>query len=856
MPRVEKDGDDPSTPVDPHAHDAQEYRTPTALSKLLAAEMMTSPATSRAQSYSLGNANLAFRDLNNESASLSDHLYTRGLLSGRHSDIAIIAFNHKYKLHRLILDRAPFFAAALSEPWLESTATEVVLQPEESDRNITQTAFELALKHLYGCNITSEIEADPFGLFSAGSWLEMQDLTNASINSILRQMSPENLAPLISVLTAHYYSRPGERILASAKAMLCREGWEMPMKYWDGIPGEIVREIVGGDGFYVRGEWERWVMAKRLLDRRLRQRADECGMVDPNDPNKIQAPDTLGLMSIRFDTPYRKNAMITRGTTPMLQHDKWVSLYTHPDVEPILVLLDEGIHYIHLEFEQLQYIRQARDVFGLPLLPDVVVTNALWLQLELRQRVVNAKESDLELGLSQPVEAPKEAQSVPATSNSKGKRKAPAASDNAGGASQADNEVRSGGWDASGMPRKFWIPSTDCNIVMGGNAEPVITTNPSANPTTSTPRHASRPVSGLEANDVQWATDFTSFPSANADGSNRMQGAGRTAEGAVTTPPPIAWSTFPPFRFAVEFDNPRTMKEKKRTYSRTVFYAGSFWKIYIQKLRSQKNPQLGVYLHRAKERETDGVTFSASSVDERIFTLEQEIIMRTEQRTKIRREVMTRRSAPADNQNAATAADASNALVESDNSANQSSSRRRNASHRAPAVETHVAVDSDSEEDSPTWESDIYGATPPALRSSARVPPNSSSKQTSVQLPKRAPALPPYVDPRPTIKTYFKIYSPSKGGRLLSVYESAPDKFDFSQSWGWRSSTLMLDEMFLATDLRDLSAAAAGSADRSGNANDDGAEAGGNEAPGGEDPVMKDKELKKKLRFMIVIGNL
>ena len=44
-----------------------------------------------------------------------------------------------------------------------------------------------------------------------------------------------------------------------------------------------------------------------------------------------------------------------------------------------------------------------------------------------------------------------------------------------------------------------------------------------------------------------------------------------------------------------------------------------------------------------------------------------------------------------------------------------------------------------------------------------------------------SPALPRYVDGRPTITTYFKVYSPTKAG--LSVYESAPDGFNFSQSW-------------------------------------------------------------------------
>ncbi len=32
---------------------------------------------------------------------------------------------------------------------------------------------------------------------------------------------------------------------------------------------------------------------------------------------------------------------------------------------------------------------------------------------------------------------------------------------------------------------------------------------------------------------------------------------------------------------------------------------------------------------------------------------------------------------------------------------------------------------------------------------------------------------------------------------MLSVYESAPDRFNFSQSWGWKSSTMILDDGML-----------------------------------------------------------
>jgi hypothetical protein len=63
------------------------------------------------------------------------------------------------------------------------------------------------------------------------------------------------------------------------------------------------------------------------------------------------------------------------------------------------------------------------------------------------------------------------------------------------------------------------------------------------------------------------------------------------------------------------------------------------------------------------------------------------------------------------------------------------------------------------------------------------------------------PTIPPYLDTRPVIKTYFKIYSPDKAGRLLSIYESAPEKFVVSKSWGWKSSQMVLDESGVSYDL-------------------------------------------------------
>jgi hypothetical protein len=754
---------------------------------------------------------------------LPDHLYTRGLLQGRHSDITLIAFGQRYNLHRLILDRAPFFTTALSEPWIESQNREVTLHPEEIDPSITKESFELAIRKLYGVDITQESDVEAIGLFATGCWLEMQDLIDSAIESILRQMAPDTLAFLIRLVTTNYYGRSGDRILESAKAMLSRIGWEMPLKHWDDMPGDIIRELIGSDGFFVDSEWDRWVLAKRLLDRRLRQAAVEAGLMQRGQKPVPQAPNSMRLMAVRFDGVYRQNAL-TASHASSDTHGDWLALYTTPDIERILVLLDEGIHYIHMDYEQLDFIRNARDVFGLPVMPERVISNALWQQLSLRQRVLNTDESAQELGLCQTPPEPQTPNAGTKTEgglSSKGKEKEVAVVE--------DRDAESDSWDGNGKPRKFWIPSSDCNIVLGNGADPVVTTS------TSFQRHATRLSASIQPEDAQWATDFASTPSTFTNPNARMDQSLRPISaggGNAGQPQPIAYTEFPPFRFSAEFPNPRFLKEKKRVYSRTVSYAGSLWNIYIQKVRSAKNVQLGVYLHRAKDREGDEATHGNSlsqqnngSVDERIGQLEREMIMRSERRDIRRnaRNMLNDQAAEEDTSGSGGDPDS----TPTRNPLFLSSSLGRRRSTNVPRI-THnfpLATSPPTDGDSPAFPITSYSPSPSDASYSSdddddEFYPNPTRTRRSI-----APALPAYVDARPTIKTYFKIYSPSKGGRMLSIYESAPDRFNFSQSWGWKSSTLMLDEVALGT---------------------------------GEEEGVERKGLRGegKLRFMVVIGNL
>lgn len=728
------------------------------------------------------------------------------MLNGRHSDITIHAFGARYALHKLLLDRAPFFSSALSEPWFESSAKEINLHPEDIDSNITQAAFELALKRLYGCNITSEEDKEAIGLFATGCWLEMPDLIESSVTSILRQMSPAKLASLIRLVTSNYYGKSGERILSSAKAMLCREGWEMPIRYWDGIAGDIIREIIGGDGFFVAGEWERWVLAKRILDRRLKTRAIELGLFEKSGKCKQAPPDTMNFLAIRFDTVYRKNSASSGRQIPE-SWDSWLPLYTSPDVAALLVLLDEGIHYVHLSFEQLQKIREQQDVMGLPVMPEKVISNALWMSMELRQKVVNAKETDMELGLSfasleklgemahEGADAGK-ASSVETGVPPLDKGKQVDTNDH----DEEEDDMQSGSWDGNGKPRKFWIPYSDSTSVMGGNPDVIAAANGSRPWMT---RHLSRFSASLDPQDVQWASDFTTAVKDKA----QTQTSGRS--GPSEPLPSISYSHYPPFRFAAEFPNPKNLKEKKRVYSRTVWYAGSLWNVYIQKVETVKNTQLGVYLHRAKEKEERG-----GSVDERIGQVE--MLMRRNERSRRHQQVETR--ADADDETSGSSGDVDATLVP-DHVGGAISSQATAFSNLLRGDGIMKASQSPGTLTLSTLPDRAYHA--PGLIGSEDENDDVVVVDTNSKKYTRA-TLSPYVDSRPTIKTYFKIYSPSKGGRMLSVYESAPDDFNFSQSWGWKSSTMILDDALMGYE------------------------------EGGVGAVRSHKN--EKLRFMVVIG--
>jgi hypothetical protein len=702
-----------------------------------------------------------------DTSTLTGHLLHHGFEEGRHSDITVHAFGQSYRLHKLLLDRVPYFSTAFSGAWVESTAREMKIPCEDLDPNITKKAFELALKRIYGTQFQTQEEEEAVGLFATACWLDMPELVESCVDAILRKMQPANLHSIIKLVTNNYYGKAGDRILASAKAMLCKEGWEMPYAYWDQIPAEIIREIVGGDPFFCPGEWERWYLALKLLNRRLRAKATEAGLVSSNGRYLHPKPNSLRFFAVRFDATYR----ISGNNRYVAEKDEaWVALYTSPEVAPLLVLLDEGIHYVHLRFEQLQQIRIQKDILGVPVLPEKVISDALWMSMELRQKVLNARETDEVLGLSVAAEdfeeAEEQAPAAPASNKGKSRDEGPP---NGG---EDSSEMESGSWDGNGKPRKFWIPGHDVSCVMGGTREAYIAENSTAHPEWST--HAARLSASLEPTDVAWALDFA--------GGNTFEGGRPPSRGLspISTP---HFSYYPPFRFSAEFPNPRSLKEKKRVYSHTVWYAGSLWNLYIQRVNNTKVQQLGIYLHRAKEKDpTDDPLhqWMAANVDERIGQLEREMLLRKSERNARNWQILDPPRRPLTEQEEVSAESAHE--YDSANMSAGSAVTPRRPPTKIPTRPSDKSVAAQLGSDSAGPEAQMLDSE------------EEDAELLRANQKYNVSAMPPYMDSRPTIRTYFKIYSPSKAGRLLSIYESAPDKFDVSKSWGWKSSQMQLDD--------------------------------------------------------------
>lgn len=283
-------------------------------------------------------------------------------------------------------------------------------------------------------------------------------------------------------------------------------------------------------------------------------------------------------------------------------------------------------------------------------------------------------------------------------------------------------------------------------------------------------------------------------------------------EASPSLDPSHGWTGFEPMRVGVEFYDVDRLTEKQRSYSPSFFYAGSIWNLYIQTVKKAKGLQLGIYLHRQNNNDTlpsPSKPFRSPLNSHLTGREESEFGPDHALRGGITPDRSTFANFTASASNVTLARDEPRGLEHSSRNMDTSESSayvhdsqyapffsRQNA-HLPSSVDGighhhHLQTPTQSRSYLRSSVSGAYSLTPSPSGlgdGSGRVVEavrNPQSNQPEVQTPDV-----PYLDQRKILRAYFSIHCPSPMGSSLTKFSSRPDNFTLSQSWGWKSSSLL-----------------------------------------------------------------
>ncbi|KAK9470813.1 uncharacterized protein V1510DRAFT_421889 [Dipodascopsis tothii] len=276
--------------------------------------------------------------------SLESFLHSTGFLRGDFSDVTVVAFDHNYHLHRLVLARSPFFASMFSDRWAPDGAGPLAVD-FAADANITRTSLEIALADMYGQRDPAAVAQHALAVVATASFLGLASLGRAAQAAAVAAVSADTVADMVQFAAACDYGAASSALLEAARALLLADGWQLTATAWAEFPVEFAAEIVAADGFYVPDEWARCLFVVELVD---------------------------------------------------------MYLGVEADVAPLRDVLARDIHYMHLSFERIQQLDEMRTADGAPVVDPAVLQRAVWDALVLRHRTLTSTAGDPHLGLLTP----------------------------------------------------------------------------------------------------------------------------------------------------------------------------------------------------------------------------------------------------------------------------------------------------------------------------------------------------------------------------------------------------------------------------------------------------------------------
>lgn len=667
-----------------------------------------------------------------------------------------------------------------------------------------------------------------------------------------------------------------------------------------GIPAQWVRSIISSDSFWIREEWDRYDVARRVVAMR-RSFVGGPGLSDESDDEEAITKQTSQHDTFDVQSHYSKRSRPLQGTDGIVSAARYDPAEQERDEAEYVQLFSEGIYYTHMSFTRLSAIsNETCPHNGLPYAPMHVLQSALWTQSELKNIILSKDlaqtyhaldprtrddddDEDSRAAMETPslpddkaVEAERElglvscAEDFAQACTSLGKRgrssRSPLGDKGPltmlGGVTPSMHLF---GPAASASPsalegllsKRFFAVPVDDTVRMGENMATLVSPSQQASgngldsedPLRRSVEGPTGVASAPDANTLTVAADSKHHSSENffglenavrsgkdlgkvASSSGKMEQDGLLSEASDPTSniglsedknqhtnaasAAHEWTGFEPMRIGVEFYDVDRLSEKQRLYSPSFFYAGSVWNLYVQTVKKPKGLQLGIYLHRQNCSDSLPSPSMPSHMLGTAHTLSGQ------------QANMPRRTAADDE-------DGMTSIVGADRpnppSLDPQTPRRednRTGNHTSTTY-AHGSVFYPSQPSTQTPQRQQGGrasaqprtaaqATSPYSLTPSPMPAremgggggSSHNVVTDAQLDDMSASRAldptsgvttagantqsveiPYLDQRRVLRAYFSIHCPSPMGSSLTKFSSRPDNFTLSQSWGWKSSSLL-----------------------------------------------------------------
>ncbi|TPX33887.1 hypothetical protein SmJEL517_g03336 [Synchytrium microbalum] len=503
---------------------------------------------------------------------LSNIMYQHGFLSGMYSDVVVRALKHEWKLHKLVLCHNDYFSGMLQGPWLEKDRDTIEINFD--DPNVTVEAMTIVLARTYGHFEMGINMRNVCALLATGAFFGDKDLCEACVEFINEDLSKETLQNYFEFADAHYYGTYSDSIIDACFTKLCRDGYDELKDVLTVLPLKWLERILAADCFYVPSEMERYRFIKEVIAKRKSLNVDGSSvesssrieiaakvsgglpLTPPKTPIRgmrvsieglfIGESDSLSPKSTRYDNLVDSSAAVLFG--PLTPVDE------HTDMDDGGEMLHEGAcdHSTEYAEDGESTDSEARSESSTSLRYKVDEPNPYRRMLGHGSIFSHLKFEDLL-------------------------------------AIRDDNSILPYTVPERVLQRALWVQQ-ELRCRIESSPDDLVELGLAYDTRDITDARASSPISlaGLSSQDVAIVP---------ADDTDKIDGR-RLSD--VLSQPVYSHSAikFPPFRFGAEFTDLRRLHGGCRFYSKTTYYAGSSWVIYLQKIVVDGIPKLGIYLQR------------------------------------------------------------------------------------------------------------------------------------------------------------------------------------------------------------------------------------------------------------------